>query len=138
MEHHLLPNQAHFRVRQGWWPNMLLVPQVTDDPLQKQTLVLPDGSQIVLTLQYITSQIGWFIQSITYKNFTLQGLRITNSPNILRQFKNQIPFGLACYTANNREPTQQQDFLSGNSNLYVLTHAEVTQWEEFLANSGNV
>ena len=75
--------------------------------------------------------------NLTYTNanitFTLNGLRITNSPNMLNQWKNILPFGLACFSTANREPSLQQDFASGNSVLYVLTQAEVTQYSEFLA-----
>lgn len=112
---------------------MFRVQQITTDALQQQTLVLPDGTQMVLTLQYITSQLGWFIQSLVYQDFTLRNVRITTSPNMLRQFKNKLPFGLACYVTGNREPLLQADFSSGNANLFVLTRAEVLEWERFLA-----
>lgn len=106
---------------------------MTNDARQKQTLVLPDGTQIVLSIYFIPLQLGWFITSLTYQNFILNGLRITNSPDMLYQFRNQIPFGIACVSDQNREPTQQDDFLSGASKLYVLTSAEVEQYTEFLS-----
>lgn len=113
---------------------MLLIQQLTSDPLQSQNLVLPDGSQLTLTIYFSPMQLGWFITSLIYGAFTLNGLRITNSPDMLYQFKNEIPFGLACFTKGNREPSQQQDFSSGASSLYILTSAEVEQYSEFLAN----
>lgn len=111
---------------------MNTIQQITDDPSQNQILPLPNGNSINLTIQYIPQQSGWFITSLTYLNFTLQGVRITNSPNMLHQFRNQIPFGLACYTTAQREPTQQQDFLSGASTLYLLSQADVMAYAEFL------
>jgi hypothetical protein len=111
---------------------MYLIQQVTTDALQKQTLNLPDGTQVSITLQFVPMQFGWFIRTLTYGTFTLTGLRVTNSPNMLNQFRNQLPFGLACYSQGNREPSQQQDFSSGASKIYVLTQAETAAYAELL------
>lgn len=128
---------------------MLTVQNLTIDPYQIQTLVLPDGTSLDLTLYFRPMQYGWFITSLIYKPvtssygapsnyagpFTIQGLRVCVSPNLLYQFQNQIPFGLACY-ANagiNREPTQQQDFTSGAFSLFILTQAEVKEYAAILA-----
>lgn len=92
-------------------------------------------------------QAGWFVQSLIYAAntasygppsdytgpFTINELRVTNSPNMLNQFRNQIPFGLACFSTQDREPTQQQDFSSGASKLYLLSQEEVTLYAELLA-----
>lgn len=113
---------------------MFIIQQITSDPLQKQTLILTDGTSLQLTLYFRPLQYGWFINELVYQNFTLQGLRLTVSPNMLRQFKNQIPFGLGCFANNvSREPSQQQDFSSGAFSLYILSKAEVAQYENTLA-----
>jgi hypothetical protein len=112
---------------------MLLIQQITSDPLQQQQLVLPDGSTVTMQIYFRSMQYGWFINSLVYKTFTLRGLRICNSPNMLHQFRNQIPFGLACYSDGNREPSQLGDLESGVSKLYILTAAEVAEYAAFLA-----
>lgn len=112
---------------------MYKVQRLTADPLQTQRVGLPDGTFVNLTIYYVPMQFGWFITKLSYGTFLLEGTRITNSPNMLHQYKNQIPFGLACFTDNEREPTQQQDFSSGASNLYILTAEEVVQYSEFLS-----
>ncbi len=111
---------------------MYAVNQITNDPFQQQTLVLPDGTSLQLQIYFMPLQYGWFITSLTYGTFTLNGLRITNSPNMLHQFRNQLPFGLACFSTNNREPSQQTDFSSGASQLYILTAAEVAAYTAYL------
>lgn len=111
---------------------MYQIQQVTDDTRQKQSIVLLDGSTVSISLYFIPMQMGWFIDELIYKDFTINGIRVCNSLNMLRQFKNQIPFGLACLSTDNREPTLQQDFSSGNSILYILTAAEVEEYEEYL------
>jgi hypothetical protein len=116
---------------------MNLIQQITSDPFQQQTLILPDGSSFLLQMYWAPQQYSWAITQLVYKSFTLNGLRISNSPNMLNQFQNQLPFGLACFSTNNREPSQQQDFSSGASQLYVLTAAEVAQYQAFLVSGAN-
>lgn len=111
---------------------MYLIQQVTAYPLQSQNLVLTDGTTVTLEINFRPMQLGWFINTLTYGTFVLNGLRITNSPNMLLTFKNQIPFGIACYSTANREPSQQQDFSSGNSKLYILDAVEVAEYYTFL------
>lgn len=113
---------------------MYLIQQITSNPFQQQILTLPDGTTLSLTIYFIPQQYGWFITSLTYKTFTLQGVRITNSPNILYQFQNQIPFGLACFSSQNREPTQQNDFVSGANILFLLDATDVAGYTGLIEN----
>lgn len=106
---------------------------ITDDALQTQTLILPDGSGLQLSIYYVPMQYGWFITNLKYGTFILKGLRISNSPNMLHQFRNKIPFGLACFSQSDREPSFQNDFKSGASSLFVLTAAEVKQYAGILS-----
>lgn len=115
---------------------MNIIQQITTAPLQQQTLILPDGTSFTMTLYFIPMQQGWFITELVYGAFILRGLRVTVSPNMLNQFRNQIPFGLACFSVGNREPSLQQDFSSGNATLYVLTAAEVTEYARLLSVGG--
>lgn len=117
---------------------MFLIQQITSDARQKQNLVITSGDAsngtiVTLEMYFASQQYGWFITSLVYQNFTLEGFRIINSPNMLQQFKNQIPFGLACFSSQDREPTQQQDFSSGASSLYLLSEDEVAEYTEFLS-----
>lgn len=110
---------------------MLDVKQVTSDFLQTQTVILTDGTFFKFTMNYKPLQYGWFITELTYGDFVLQGLRICVSPNFLYQFRNQIPFGVACFTKDGNEPTQQEDFSSGYAKMYVLEPADMAQLAEF-------
>lgn len=106
---------------------------LTTYPNQQLTLKLLDGSILKMTLIFLESQNGWFFKNLDWNNgqWIENGRRITTHPNMLRQYKNIIPFGLACYTINNREPTQQQDFTptevggTAASSLFILTAQEV-------------
>lgn len=111
---------------------MQLIPNLTAEPAQKQTIVLPDGTKVTMRIQFRANQYGWYFDELSWSTFTLRGLRISNSPNMLHQWRNGIPFGIACFTAGNREPTQQQDFSSGAAKLYVLSQAEVEEYTTIL------
>lgn len=111
---------------------MNLIQQITADPLQKQTIVIADGTSFDITMYFVPMQYSWFIQELVYGTFTLEGFRIFNSPNMLHQYRNRLPFGLGCYTVGGREPSQQQDFSSAASKIYVLTAAEVAEFESYL------
>jgi hypothetical protein len=111
---------------------MQLIQNITSQPLQEQTLILTTGSPLLLQLYYRPVQQGWFINTLTYLTFTLNGMRVTNQLNMLRQWKNILPFGLACISASNREPSLIADFSSGASNLYILSAAEVQEYEALL------
>lgn len=113
---------------------MYKIEQITNDSFQKQTLILADKTQVQLTLYYMPQQYGWFIKELVYGNFVLNGIRICNSPNLLHQWKNKIPFGLACFSNSAREPMLSRDFSSGASTLYILTAAEVEQYAEVVSN----
>jgi hypothetical protein len=112
---------------------MFQIQNITTAPRQKQTLVLPDGNQILISMYFCPLQQGWFIPSISYRDFALTNLRIVNSPNMLYQYRNLIPFGLACFSTAQREPSLQEDFAVGNSKLYILTEAEVEEYVEILS-----
>jgi hypothetical protein len=111
---------------------MRRIEQVTDDAAQKQRITLPDGTTFEFTMRFYPQQYGWFITELTYgEMFTLRGMRICVSPNILHQFRNKLPFGIACFSANSREPSLQEDFSSGAAQLYVLDRDEVEYVTDF-------
>lgn len=111
---------------------MFQVNQITNDPLQSQSLILPDGTTIEMTLYFIQQQSGWFFNSLVYGDFLISGMRICNSPNMMHQYRNLIPFGISCYSTNAREPSLIGDFASGASILYILTAEEVAAYTAFL------
>lgn len=113
---------------------MFRIQNISTAARQKQSLVLPDGTLIRISIAYIPLQLGWFIRELSYNNFVLNGVRICNSPNLIYQYRNQVPFGLACFsTIAEREPTQQEDFSSEASKLYILTEAEVNAYAGYLS-----
>lgn len=111
---------------------MKYIPSLTADPRQSIKLVAPDGNLITLTFEFVESQRGWFF-SMDYLNLTLSRRRLTNSPNLLRQFRGIIPFGLTCAVTDGQEPVFKDDFVSGRVQMYILDQPDdITAMEAFI------
>jgi hypothetical protein len=105
---------------------------ITKDAKQLHTIQLDDGSEFSISIEYKEMQYGWFITELIHEDFILRGIQVTNNPNILRQFKNRIPFGLACFSKDDRDPYFIEDLNEQHSKLYILSETEVEAYEEFL------
>lgn len=112
---------------------MFLIQNISDYPTQSKTLNLPDGSLINITISFVPMQKSWVFRKIEYGDFVVHNVKIVKSPNILRQFKNIIPFGIACDSLENRDPYFVQDFSSRAFSLYLLSREEVQAFEDVLS-----
>lgn len=98
---------------------------ISNEPRQKVVIPLDDNSRVTLKLEYRANQIGWFFD-FTYEDKTYTNLRLTTSYNVLRNFRNWLPFGLRVDTLDKQEPTDLDDFASGYATLYVLNKNDIT------------
>lgn len=114
---------------------MLQLTNFTSDPRQSQVITLPDGSSIYLEIYYNALEYGWFITNLTYKQVVINSFRVCCSPNLLWQYRNQLPFGLAVTCVDQREPTQIMDLVSGAATLYLLLPNDVNDIVEALTGS---
>jgi len=92
---------------------------------QQFTIPLTDGTRVSAYLEYRPQQTGWFL-NLVWQDWTLNGLRITASPNILRQWQNVIPFGIAVITSGNVEPLNSYDFSTATAIMVLLEGDDVT------------
>jgi hypothetical protein len=111
---------------------MNLLQSITASPLQQQTVALDDGTTFSFTLNFVPMQYGWFINSLSYGDFIINGLRIVNHPNFLYQWQNLIPFGMACFSTANREPQHEDDFASGASQLFILSKGDCLLYSKYI------
>jgi len=98
---------------------MNIINGLTDQPKQQTTIALADGSRVTLRLEYRPNQLAWFYDC-TWKNIEIRGQMLSASPNILRQFRSRLPFGLAIITAGNVDPVNIEDFINGTVTVYLL------------------
>lgn len=96
----------------------------TTDGKQQSNIVLEDGSVAVLLLEFSQMQMGWFFD-ITWKDIALNGQRLTAHPNILRQQRNIIPFGIAIFSNTGAEPLTIDDLSNGSFSMYLLEGTDI-------------
>jgi len=108
---------------------MRYLDQLTNDPAQQYTLIGDNGEQIPFFLRYLPREQTW-IFNISYNDFVLNGAALKLSPNILRQWKNIIPFGLAVLSTDNYESYYTTDFVTKRIQLFLLNSAEVAEIEK--------
>lgn len=102
---------------------------ISSQPKQQLSFVVEDGSQVALYLEYRPQQLGWFA-NLSWRDWELNGLRVVSSPNILRQWQNVIPFGLAIITAKDADPLNVTDFADATSTMIFLSAGDVLLVDE--------
>jgi len=107
---------------------MLYINKITSDPSQKMLLTGIPGLQINMTLQFMPRVQNW-VMGLSYGEFSAQGIVVTTSLNMLRQFKNNIPFGISCVRDDGLDPFQINDFAERIANLYLLNSDDVAAIE---------
>lgn len=110
---------------------MTLIDNLTAFAYQQTTIVLADGSSAVLELRYSGAAQRWFL-NVTYGAEVHYGIGLCCHPNILRQWKNVIPFGISCVTTDQTDPFNPNDFATGRVSLYLLDAADVQQVESLI------
>lgn len=108
---------------------MLQVDNLSDDASQLTHVVLSDGSLVTLALVYQPATQRWTVD-ISRNTFAVNGLNLCVHPNLLREFRNIIPFGLAIVSTDGGDPVLIEDFVSGRITLFVLEAADVVAIED--------
>lgn len=109
---------------------MIYINSIQDNPKQSLSLVIDGFARANLVLEFKPNQYAWFY-SLTWNNFATSQELLSNSPNILRQYKNILPFGLLLDTIGGQDPLTQDAFVT-TSNLYLLSADEVILVESTL------
>ena len=105
---------------------MRLLTGITNSPVQTCSIKIDDGSTAQITLRYSAGQRSWFCDlAHDPTNFLLTGFRLVTTPNILRQYKNLLPFGLMVAYPAGGEPMTQDCLSDGTVTLVLLTAADV-------------
>ena len=108
---------------------MRQITSISDDSKQAMSIVLDNGEKIAFSLEYISNQRGWFMSFVYGDRLTVKGHRIVTSPNMLRAFKESVPFGISCVTNDKQEPINLDDFSTGRCTLYLLNSDDVEDVE---------
>lgn len=98
---------------------MFPVNNLTDRPSQVSTAILADGTTVTLTFNYRPAIQRWSID-VAYKSFNARGVGLATHPNLLRPWRNVVPFGLAVATADGTDPFMADDLSSGRVKITML------------------
>lgn len=102
---------------------MRLINSLTDEAKQKFSVAIDGYDSASIFIEFKPQQQGWFM-TISWGDWQLSNQRISTSPNILRQFKNRIPFGIAISGVDGIDPVFKDSWISLNA-FYVLDSADV-------------
>ena len=102
----------------------------TSAPKQFYQLVLDTNEVADFHIRYYPRMLSWYFD-IAYKDININNVKVVLHPNILRQFKTKLPFGLMFYTENESpvEPFQITDFQTGRVKMAILNEEEILQVE---------
>ena len=107
---------------------MRIVTEFTANPKQTCTLVLENQETVAFRLYFLPTQLSWYFD-FTYNDVTSNGNKVVLGVNILRSFKNIIPFGLAFQSNDGVEPFEIDCFINGRVTVYLLSSADVEAME---------
>lgn len=107
---------------------MKLLNKISSNAQQRFFLTGNPGARITMTLRYMATQNIW-VMDLQQGTFIANGIAIVANPNLLRCFKNNIDFGIACRTINGLDPYFIDAFETGAASLYLLSAEEVLQVE---------
>jgi hypothetical protein len=107
---------------------MIQITEISSEPKQNHVLSLDQYNTINLYLEWKPQQQGWFY-TVSWQGFSTNLQRIVYGLNLLRQYKNIIPFGIAVTTSNGLDPLTQDSFSSGVASFYLMGADDVA-WTE--------
>lgn len=98
---------------------MFQITNLSANAHQQTTVLLEDKSAAVVSLNFYPRTQKWNID-VTHKTFSAKGIGLCIHPNLLRAFRNNLPFGIACYAEDGVDPFDITDFDTGRVKLYLL------------------
>jgi hypothetical protein len=106
---------------------MFSISNLSDAAFQTASVQMPDGTTGTLNLYYRSSTPRWFFDFLhpQFANGGVEGQGLTACPNLLRQWQNQIDFGMACATLDGQDPVGSEDFVDGYATLYILAASDI-------------
>lgn len=107
---------------------------LTNDADQLMIVPLADGSELQLEFIYRPAIQRWVV-NVSHPLLELKGFNVCLGPNILRQWRNLVPFGLAITATDGLDPVDISDFVTGRVSVFILSAAEVQQVEDEILNA---
>jgi len=87
-----------------------------------------DAVQVIL--EFKMNQNAWFY-SILWGTFEVKNGRVVTGLNLLRQYRNIIPFGILVYHPENIDPITVYDWMSNGYEFYMMDESDIIAVEEY-------
>jgi len=96
---------------------------ISNDYKQKFKYPIQGSPTVSVSIEFRENQSSWFL-SLTWGSFTINNDRIAVSNNLLDQFKNILPFGIAVYGPGDIDPFSLDAWTKGWT-FNMLTSSEI-------------
>jgi len=116
---------------------MVKIDNLGSDASQLTSIILDDGSVLTVTLIFRAAILRWCMD-IAWPGpaaapfaspFQIFGINLCVSPNILRPWRDVLPFGIGCTAKDGVDPVDVTDFDQDRVQLYVLNESDVSEVE---------
>ena len=98
---------------------MFQINNLTTSANQTSIAIMADGSSVTLTFKYRPAIQRWTVD-VSRGSFVANGLGLTTHPNLLRVWRDVIPFGLQIVTKDSTDPFMADDLQSGRVVINML------------------
>lgn len=112
---------------------MYIATTITQYPNQLHSIPLENNETAEIRLYYNARMQCWYLD-IQYGEVIINCIKMVIHPNLLRQFRNIIPFGIMIAADGFVEPFEIEAFTSGRVQFGILTSEEVKQVETEIYN----
>ena len=108
---------------------MRFLVEITSNPHQTYNLKTDEGDNITITLRYCPSQQMWMLNTSYKSLWTLNGIKVVDDINILKQYENIIPYGISCISDDFIDPFLVTDFSTQRCKLFLLNSADILAYK---------
>jgi hypothetical protein len=112
-----------------------IIDNLTNNPNQTSTVVLSDGTTVEFNFRFMdTASPAFWVFDVVYDTlgFEVNNINLSTHPNILRQWKNILPFGLLVNSSDGLDPLDINDFINGRITLVLLDKTGIAAVEAYL------
>lgn len=102
---------------------------LNDSPKQKFRYSLDGYEPVEFTIEFREQQYSWFMNMV-WGDFSMYNERIAIAPNLLRQFRNTLPFGIMIIGPDNVDPFSVTAWMDGWK-FIMLDETDVADIEEY-------
>ena len=108
---------------------MKYINKINSSAIQLFSLTGNAGQRIEMSLRYMPTQEAWFM-GVALDGFTANGVRVVSSPNLLRKFRDIIPFGVSCASISGQDPRFIDDFSVQRASLFLMDEVDIIDNED--------